>query len=99
MAAIAAFVSNHVTAAALARQAATARQASLATERLIANLTLRLEGEVVDRLFGETVELDDALAVASAHETPHLTGLRRHVARAIATAIANKASAMTWVGR
>jgi len=92
-------VSNHVTAAALPRRAATARQASLATERLIANLTLKLEGEVVDRLFIETVELDDALTVANAHDTPHLTGLRRHVARAIATAIANKASAMTWVGR
>ena len=99
MAAIAAFVSNHVTAAALPRRAATARQASLATERLVANLTLRLEGEVVDRLFVQTVELDDALATANAHDTPHLTGLRRHVARAIATAIANKASAMTWVGR
>ena len=99
MAAIAAFVSNHVTAAALPRRAATARQASLATERLIASLTLRLEGEVVDRLFVETVTLDDALTVANAHDTPHLTGLRRHVARAIATAIANKASAMMWVGR
>ena len=99
MAAIAAFVSNHATAAALPRRAATARQASLATERLVANLTLRLEGEVVDRLFVQTVELDDALATANAHETPHLTGMRSRVARAIATAIANKASALAWVGR
>jgi hypothetical protein len=92
-------VSNHATAAALPRNAATARKANLATERLIAALTLRLEGEVIDRLFVETVTLDDALATASAHDTPVLTGYRRHVARHIATAIANKASAMTWVNR
>ena len=92
-------MSNHATAAALPRRAATARKASLATERTIARLTLALEGEVLDRLFVETVELDDALAVANAHDTPVLTGYRRQVARHIATAIANKAEAMSLVQR
>ena len=92
-------MASNATVSGLSRRAATARQASLATERLIAAITLRLEGELVYRLFVQTVELDDALATANAHETPHLTGMRSRVARAIATAIANKASALAWVGR
>jgi hypothetical protein len=84
-------VSNHAN--------ATARKANLATERLVCRLTLQLEGEVLDRLFVETVKLDDALATANAHDTPELTGYRRRVARHIATAITNKSEAIALVQR